>query len=279
MRVYIPLEEDMNVITCTPKQLTREQLDVAISRAMELNPTNAAGSRIVARTPTGRRGGRVRLTLNINYRWPVTGVKSTVRFLDSPGADLKRRILLHMNAWGKTANVQFVATTGQAQVRISRLDQPESMAGYWSYVGIQILGIHDQNAPTLNLEGFTMKTPESEFKRVVRHEAGHTLGFEHEHMRSELVKRIDRNKAIKYFDMTQGWTKQEPMEQVLTPLAAKSIMGTTEADPTSVMCYQVPGIITKDGNSIVGGKDINATDYKFAGSVYPKKVSRPRTVR
>jgi hypothetical protein len=269
----------MKVITCTPKQLSREQLDFAISRAMELNPSNTAGSRIVGRTPVGRRGGRIRLTLNINYRWPVTGTKLTVRFLDSPGADLEKRILLHMNAWGKTANVEFVATRGQAQVRISRLDRPESMAGYWSYVGMQILGIKNQNEPTLNLEGFTINTPESEFKRVVRHEAGHTLGFEHEHMRSELVKRIDRNKAFKYFDVTQGWTKQETMDQVLTPLSTKSIMGTTEADPTSVMCYQVPAVITKDGKPIVGGNDINATDYKFAGSVYPKKVSRPRTVR
>ena len=267
------------VITCTPKQLTRTQLEFAIARAIEFNPANAAGSRIVGRTPTGRLGGRLRLTLNINYRWPVTGSKLTVRFLDSPGADLKKRILLHMNAWGKTANVEFVATSGQAQVRISRLDHPDSMAGYWSYVGTQILGIDDQNEPTLNLEGFTMKTSEAEFKRVVRHEAGHTLGFEHEHMRSELVQRIDQNKAIKYFDMTQGWTKQETMDQVLTPLADKSVMGTTEADPTSIMCYEVPGIITKDGKPIVGGKDINATDYKFAASVYPKNVSRPRTVR
>lgn len=278
-QVHTQLEVDMKVITCTPKELTPEQLDFAISRAMELNPANATGSRIVGRTPRGRSGGRVRLTLNIKYRWPVTGTKLTVRFLDNPEADLKRRILLHMNAWGKTANVQFVATSGQAQVRISRLDHPDNMAGYWSYVGMQILGIRDQEEPTLNLEGFTMNTPESEFKRVVRHEAGHTLGFEHEHMRSDLVSRIDRNKAVKYFDITQGWTKQETMEQVLTPLAAKSVMGTTEADPTSVMCYQVPGIITKDGKPIVGGKDINAKDYKFAGSVYPKKVSRPRTVR
>ena len=264
----------MKVITCTPKQLTRAQLEFAIGRAMEINPANAAGSRIVARTPTGMRGGRARLTLNVHYRWPVTGAKLTVRFLDGPPTDLKKRILLHMNAWGKTANVEFVATRGQAQVRISRLDHPDSMAGYWSYVGTQILGIRDQDEPTLNL-----KVSEAEFKRVVRHEAGHTLGFEHEHMRSELMKRIDRNKAIKYFDITQGWTKQETLEQVLMPLAGKSIMGTTDADPTSIMCYQVPGVITKDGKPIVGGKDINATDYKFAASVYPKKVSRPRTVR
>ena len=51
-----------------------------------------------------------------------------------------------------------------------------------------------------------MRTSEAEFRRVVRHEAGHTLGFDHEHMRSDIVKRIDREKAIAFFDRTEGWT-------------------------------------------------------------------------
>ena len=36
------------------------------------------------------------------------------------------------------------------------------------------------------------------------------------------------------------------------------------------MCYQLPGSITRDGNPIRGGMDINATDYMFAGGIYPK---------
>ena len=62
--------------------------------------------------------------------------------------------------------------------------------------------VPEPELPTMNLEGFTMRTPESEFLRVVRHEAGHTLGFEHEHMRTQLVQRIDRKKAIAYFRRT-----------------------------------------------------------------------------
>jgi hypothetical protein len=146
------------------------------------------------------------------------------------------------------------------------------MSGYWSYIGTEILEIADDE-PTLNLEGFTMQESDAEFRRVVRHEAGHTLGFEHEHMRAALVKRIDRQKAYAYFDRTQGWTKKEVDDQVLTPLNAKSIMGTTEADPLSVMCYQIPGSITKDGKTIPGGKDINAKDFAFAGSLYPKRIA------
>jgi hypothetical protein len=121
-----------------------------------------------------------------------------------------------------------------------------------------------------------MRTSEAEFKRVVRHEAGHTLGFDHEHMRSDIVKLIDRERAISFFDEDQGWTPEEVEEQVLTPLAKKSIMGTKEADPISIMCYQLPGSITIDGNPILGGTDINATDYAFAGKIYQKRVAATR---
>jgi hypothetical protein len=258
-------------IMCTPRTLPPAKLKTAARRAIEINPANAAQSRIMERTPPGRRGGPRRLTVVIARRWPASGVKLPVSFLDSPPKDLRSRILLHMNAWGKTANVVFTATNGVGKVRIARLNSPPDLAGYWSWVGTEILQI-DEDEPTLNLEGFTMKTPESEFRRVVRHEAGHTLGFDHEHMRKQLVQKVDKAKAYVFFDKTQGWTKKEVDEQVLTPLDEKSIMGTTEADPLSVMC-QIPGSITKDGKPIPGGRDINLKDFAFAASIYPKKVA------
>src|SRR5205085_598590 len=140
------------------------------------------------RTPVGRRGGPRRLALLVGRRWPTTGVRLSVSFMDTPPKDLRARILLHMNAWGKTANVVFTETRGVGQVRVARLDRPDDMAGYWSWIGTEILEI-PADEPTLNLESFTMSVSEREFHRVVRHEAGHTLGFEHEHMRSDLVKR------------------------------------------------------------------------------------------
>jgi hypothetical protein len=226
---------------------------------------------VVARSPIGQPGGRLRLAVVVGRRWPVTGVRLSVQFLDSPPKDLRARIVLHMNAWGKTANVAFTETRGAGKVRIARLDSPPDMSGYWSYVGTEILEIADDQ-PTFNLEGFTMRISEAEFRRVVRHEAGHTLGFEHEHMRSALIKKIDRKKAIAFYDEDQGWTPEEVEEQVLTPLSKKSIMGTTEADPHSIMCYQIPGAITKDGKPIPGGSDINRKDFAFAASIYPKSV-------
>jgi len=66
---------------------------------------------------------------------------------------------------------------------------------------------------------------------------------------------------------------------VLTPLADKSLMGTTESDPLSIMCYQLPGEIMKNGKPIPGGRDINKRDFTFASSCYPKKVGAPRIIR
>ena len=55
----------------------------------------------------------------------------------------------------------------------------------------------------------------------------------------------------------------------MTPLDESTLMG-TPADQDSIMCYQLPGIITKDGQPIIGGADIDETDYAFAGQIYPK---------
>ncbi|MGY3621924.1 CHAT domain-containing protein [Bradyrhizobium sp. USDA 10063] len=260
----------MSVIICRPKSLQLDMLANAERKALIINPANETERHTIERTPVGRRGGARRIAVVIGRKWSAKGVQLSVSFMDSPKSDLRKRILLHMNAWGQKANVKFAETSGVGQVRIARLDSPEDQAGYWSYVGTEILEI-DKDKPTMNLEGFTMRTSEAEFKRVVRHEAGHTLGFDHEHMRSDIVKLIDRDRAISFFDEDQGWTPEEVEEQVLTPLAKKSIMGTKEADPISIMCYQLPAAIMKNGKPIKGGKDINLRDHAFAASLYPKK--------
>jgi hypothetical protein len=121
----------------------------------------------------------------------------------------------------------------------------------------------------MNLQGFTMSTPESEYKRVVRHEVGHTLGAPHEHMRKALVARIDPQKAYDYFLRTQGWDRAMVDAQVLTSLNERSLLS-TPPDQDSIMCYQLPGSITRDGLPIRGGTDINASDYAFIRAIYPR---------
>jgi hypothetical protein len=88
-------------------------------------------------------------------------------------------------------------------------------------------------------------------------------------MRQVIVDRIDPPKAYEYFLRTQGWSKEMVDQQVLTPLDPAKIIG-TEPDQDSIMCYQLPGAITKDGKPIRGGLDINPLDSAFTATVYPK---------
>ncbi len=264
-----------NVLVCTPKRLTQAELIEAAKEAIRINPMNRPPVERMAGLMRGLRATPQRIAVMTTAYWGPKGVKLTVGFLDDPPADLRKRILGHMSAWNKEANVSFVESNVDPEVRIARIVGGKD-GGYWSYVGTQIRRIA-KNRPTMNLEGFTMQMEDSEFYRVVRHETGHTLGFPHEHMRRELVNKIDRKKAIAYFKRLCGWSQQETIDQVLTPLEEDEIRGSI-ADPKSIMCYQIPGQITKDGQPIVGGLDIDACDYAFCGEIYPKaaKTKKPR---
>jgi hypothetical protein len=160
------------------------------------------------------------IAVMVSKYWGPTPRQLTVSFMESTPTDLRTRILAHMNEWAGSGCVNFVWTQGVGQVRNSR-----SGGGYWSYIGTDILHI-PQDRQTMNLQDFTMNTPKSEYKRVIRHETGHTLGFPHEHMRQELIARTEPAKAYDYFWRTQGWNRDVVDAQVLTPLDQKSIVGT-----------------------------------------------------
>ncbi len=258
-------------ITCTPKRLPPEDWDKAADTAVAINPVNRPPVHRLMRIMPGFTPTRAHLSVLTTKYWGAKGVRLTVGFLDSAPADLRKRILLHMNAWAKYANVTFVSTSTDPQVRIARVPND----GYWSYLGTDVLHIRKAE-PTMNLDSFTMGTPESEYKRVVRHETGHTLGFPHEHMRKALVDKIDPEKAIKYFKATQGWSEDEVRQQVLTPLEEASLLGTPAADARSIMCYQIPGAITRNGEPIIGGTDIDKWDIQFVSLIYPRLKTQPK---
>jgi hypothetical protein len=249
---------------CELKQLP-ERLQVKASQtATRINPANGLNVAAMASlAPGGDVMNPLRIALLTAKYWGPQSRQLTVSFMESTPDDLRARVVSHLNAWNRTAGISFVETRGTGQVRISF-----GGGGYWSYLGTDILHI-PPDQQTMNLEGFTMNMPESEFRRVIRHEAGHTCGFPHEHMRTELIARIDREKAYDYFLRTQGWDRKTVDEQVLTPLDQSSIIG-TPPDQDSIMCYQLPGSITRDGDPIRGGTDINATDAAFCARLYPK---------
>ncbi|HVV70512.1 MAG TPA: peptidase M12, partial [Verrucomicrobiae bacterium] len=81
--------------------------------------------------------------------------------------------------------------------------------------------------------------------------------------------------SLKYFKLTQGWSEAEIIAQVLTPIEDSALLNPTTPDPNSIMCYQIPGTITKRGKPILGGVDIDALDYEYAAKIYPKAVAKP----
>src|SRR4051812_20769944 len=109
-------------IVCTPKSLPRNLWVTAARNAVEVNPANHPPSEHIARALGGMPPAPARIAVLIGKRWHTAGVRLTVGFLDNPPADLRARIILHMNAWAKTANVQFTETKSDPQVRIARLD-------------------------------------------------------------------------------------------------------------------------------------------------------------
>jgi len=251
-------------VGCTVRQLPGRLLQSAAHTASIVNPANAPMYLPASYLPHKGVLDPLAIALLTSKYWGPAGRRLTVSFMEPTTRNLRDRILSHMNAWSAKTCMSFVYTSGIGDVRISR--EP---GGYWSYIGTDVLHI-PKNRQTMNLEGFTMNTQDSEFYRVVRHETGHTLGFMHEHMREALVKRIDPQKAYAYFWQNDRWDKATVDQQVLTPLDEKSLMA-TPPDQTSIMCYQLPGSITRDGKPILGGTDINATDYAFAARLYPKK--------
>lgn len=254
-------------IVCRPKSLSRDRWVAAAKRAVSINPANYAHAERLAAVLPRFNVEPLHIAVMTTKYWGTGGVKLTVGFLDNFSLSLRRRILSHMNAWAKSANVEFTESNTDPQVRIDRRTGGDG--GYWSYVGTDVLEI-PSHEPTMNLEGFTMSTPESEFVRVVRHETGHTLGFPHEHMRRQIVSKIDRHEAERYFHDLAGWSPEEVQAQVLTPLEESSIFGTPDTDETSIMCYHLPGRIMSDGEPVFGGEDINEIDYAFAARIYPK---------
>ena len=205
-----------------------------------------------------------KLAVYLPYKWPGP-VRLKVAFIDNPKppAGLRGKILGHMNAWGEFCDVHFCEslTGDNPQVRIT-LEGTRR----WSGVGTDILR-KPPKQPTMRLGGLG-DGDESALRRTVRHETGHTLGFKHEHLRPEVVKRIDRNKAIEYYRRTNKWTKERTTGNVLTPLPADAVRA-SKLDLHSIMCYTLPKEILKTGIESTGGKDFSEYDREFGASVYP----------
>src|SRR4051794_35146446 len=101
---------------CTIKLLPQHDWVSAAAHAIQINPINAPATAMLLQALPDVVIPPDHLALLTQKYWGKGGVQLTVGFMDSPPADLRARILSHMNAWGATANVRFVETATNPQV-------------------------------------------------------------------------------------------------------------------------------------------------------------------
>lgn len=247
---------------CSLKAVPPELAIEAAQTAVRINPNNASPpvAGLAALLPPER------LALLTSRRWGPK-VRLGVSFPSGTAQSVRTKVLTYANKWGEFGDIRFL-DSAQGEVRLSF-----GSGGYWSYLGTDILSIR---GVTMNLQGFDRGTlPESEWDRVVVHEFGHTLGFPHEHERQEIIDRLDFEKTVAYFMRTQGWSRQDVINQVLSPEPAANLTVIAGADERSIMCYTLPGSITKNGQAIPGGSVLTETDKRSVGSFYPLDTPPP----
>jgi hypothetical protein len=252
---------------CTPKSLPPHKLVEASHAAREENPVNGAPAEKLLRVlPNVKLIPEAIAVLTTKYLGPAGARKIPVQFMDGGGVSLQSKILRFANKWGKAAGVKFVKVKSGGFVRLARAPGE----GYWSYLGTDCRLI-PADQQTMNLDSFSMQTPDSEFDRVVCHEFGHSLGAPHEHMRRAIIQRLDPEAVIAEFMRTQGWSREEVIAQILTPVEERSLLTPTPPDETSIMAYQIPAELTRDHKPVLGGTKINPTDAAYMAKIYPRR--------
>jgi hypothetical protein len=258
--------ESAPAMICTPVALLPEQQWDAAAMATRINPSNAPAMALAGDVPIL---DPQQIAAYTGRRW-TAGTTITVGWLDNPDAATRNLMFSHMKVWSEFANIKIVESSVDPMVRVAR----SPGLGYWSYIGTDILGIPRGQA-TMNLAGFTSRTSDAEYRRVVRHEFGHTLGCPHEQQRASIIRRLVPAACYRRFGAPpNSWSRAMVNQNILTPIDESQLVG-SDPEEQSIMCYQFDGDLTIDGKPIIGGTDLTNRDKVAIAKIYPGRVTLP----
>lgn len=164
----------------------------------------------------------------------------------------------------------FTSNQGQSDVRISF----DPAKGFWSFVGTQALQI-PLNKVTMNL-AFTNRMLYEDMMGKARHEFGHVVGLVHEHQHPAGPK-FNAGRAREHFS-SRGIPSDQLDNQVLNPHTALRYL-TRDYDPESIMHYEVPEHITRDGTTVGRNTRLSRGDIATLQALYPNRRRRVRRVQ
>ena len=160
--------------------------------------------------------------------------------------------------WLKNTSLtfRFITKQHESDIRISSVPN----AGSWSYVGTNALFINKTKA-TMNLAWSG--------KEVTYHEAGHSLGFNHEHQNPTVTIKWDVQKVRQELMRPPNkWSIKQINQNVLNAIN-KNTVNYTSFDPDSVMLYFFPASWTLDGKGTKENPEPSKTDLKHIQELYP----------
>ena len=172
--------------------------------------------------------------------------------------------------FGSLQDPRRCLTGGENHIRVGY-----RYSGYWSLVGQDSYNLANQNEQSMNLALFDIRAPaEPEFSRVVLHEFGHAIGFQHEHQNPEAdcEQEFDFIAIYAYLAKPPNNWPPEVVDHNMRSLNPVGL-ATTTFDAGSIMLYTFPPEFYHKGQNSPCYAEENTTlssgDLELALDMYP----------
>jgi hypothetical protein len=151
--------------------------------------------------------------------------------------------------------------------------------GYWSTVGTDSVNLAAQSEQSMNFALFDVNPPsEPAFSRVVLHEFGHALGFQHEHQSSNspCSSEFNWDAIYQYLQGPPNYWSVEQIDHNLRPRVEPGDVA-SPFDADSIMLYSFPASFYKSGTAAecytAGNNVISIVDIEGVKRFYPSDVA------